>query len=117
VQRNTPPIENHLYLPAGHPAHRTLGTNLGAPACYEGVTPMRNLLTSDAVAGHDSAKWCGVCSRMSVLPYGNVPGPTTGPSKARSSLEAEQDSKVAEPMRYATLGYASLKRLVAREMQ
>jgi len=52
-----------------------------------------------------------------VLPYGNVPGPTTGPSRARSSLEAEQDPKVADPMRYATLAYASLERLVAREMQ
>jgi len=32
-------------------------------------------------------------------------------------LEAEQDPKVADPMTYATLGYASLKRLIAEEMQ
>jgi inosose dehydratase len=31
-------------------------------------------------------------------------------------LEAEQDPKVAEPMTYASLGYAALRRLIAQEM-
>lgn len=31
-------------------------------------------------------------------------------------LEAEQDPKIADPMTYASLGYAALRRLIAREM-
>ncbi|MBV8854135.1 MAG: hypothetical protein JOY91_12070, partial [Sinobacteraceae bacterium] len=32
-------------------------------------------------------------------------------------LEAEQDPKRADPMTYASLGYANLQRLLARELQ